>query len=207
MHSFSRNKVICNKFSRGSSSRIKKAFAVLTSILVLTFSSLSVSAATVYVPAIKQAYSNWCWAACAEMEAKGVYSAVTQDQYSIVTLIMGSGYPNVGANAYTTASACTIMTNSTKSFPVAALGYSYSQIMASINAGLPLIGIMGNVNGTTNLHDIVIYGYSTVSSVNYVCIVDPSTGYRTQKTYTSLANGSWYGSGSSFPYSGTIYTY
>lgn len=192
--------------SGGGLTKIKKVIASLTVLILLTFSTLSVSAATVNVPAVKQSFSNWCWAACAEMEGKGVNpsSSVTQD--TIVTLLFGSGSPNVGANAYTTATACSIGSSSTKTFYVATLGYSYSQIMASINAGYPLVGIMGNVNGTTNLHDIVIYGYTTVSSVNYVYIVDPSTGGCKQKTYTSIANGSWYGSGS-YPYSGTIYTY
>lgn len=55
---------------------------------------------------VKQAKSNWCWAACSEMVGKHYNSASGQNQYSIV-YHFNNNYDNVTATGAQTAAAAT----------------------------------------------------------------------------------------------------
>lgn len=97
------------------------------------------AATTVSVTPVHKAFSNWCWAACAEMAGKNVYPSSWCVQYTVVSLIKGSGNPNVGGTAYETASGCTIVTNSTKNYIVQNSTFSQPQIKNYINSGYALV--------------------------------------------------------------------
>ena len=177
----------------------------ISALLLMVSTTVHANAAvTVSVPAVQKAYSNWCWAACAEMAGKNIYHNSWYDQYSVVAMIKGSGNPNVGANAYETASGCTIVANSIKNFTVYNNTFSQSQIQNYINSGYALAAITGNPYGTLSLHDIIIYGYETKNGIEHLFIIDPDTGVGSEKTRASLIDGTWK-PGYSLPYFSTIY--
>ena len=138
------------------------------------------------------------------MAGKNVYTGSWCDQYTVVSLIKGSGNPNVGGNAYKTASGCTIVANSTKNFTVSNSAFSQPQIQNYINNGYALVAITGNAYGTSTLHDIIVYGYTAAGGAEYVCIIDPDTGQSLTVSRNSLIKGSWK-SGYNLPYFATIY--
>lgn len=74
--------------------KVKKAFALLLTLLFAFSITISVSAVSLNVYRIQQQKSNWCWAAAGEMIGKYAnFGARTQ--WDAVANIKGSNYPNV----------------------------------------------------------------------------------------------------------------
>lgn len=84
--------------------------------------------------------------------------------------------------------------------------FNQGDIQNYINSGYALVAITGNASSGNILHDIIIYGYDTSAGVDYVYLIDPSTGTSLFRTRGQLDNGSWK-NGVYLPYGGTIYPY
>ena len=184
----------------------KNGMGIVLAVVCMTLLAIESHAAsvTVSVATVRQSKSKWCWAACAEMFGRAEYPSANRNQYTLVAMIKGSTLPNEGANAYETASACSLMTNGTKVFNVYGSSFSTNRITSNINNGHPVIAITGPISALSDneLHDVLIYGYD-VSGVYHVELIDPADGLRKKRTYNSLISGVWCDSGI-YPYSATI---
>lgn len=84
------------------------SFILCYTVYLSTFNTYAKAAVinhVVPVSIVKQAKSNWCWAACAEMFGKSVYSSSARTQYDIVRYVKGSEV-NKTANVSECLTAC-----------------------------------------------------------------------------------------------------
>lgn len=83
--------------------KISKIVIICIVISIISTSFIFSADATVQytgvnVVSVKQARTNWCWAACAEVSGKNVYPGSTRTQYNVVTYIKGRSSINEGGS-------------------------------------------------------------------------------------------------------------
>lgn len=174
----------------------KRKFSILTLMLtlVITFSTTTtVFAATLDVERVKQAKTNWCWAATSEMIGTYQNGDSSRTQWDIVKYLKGSSYPNKGGTVsdikkaikYSSKDLVTYTSGST---------LSWSKHTSNINNSNPIaMWIDWNSGGA---HAVVCAGTKTSSGNNYLYVLDPwenttSTwyNYNSLKTGTQLETG------------------
>lgn len=174
-------------------SYIKKVVVALLCSTMIFFSSSFTSYAvsnTLSVTRVKQAKSQWCWAAAAEMVGKyGTSSSRTQ--WEVVNLIWGPTYPNVSGSVANMVSGVQYVSNYTKSAKSINVLLTLSNVQSYINAGKPMIARLAwNTSGG---HAIVLSGYSD----NRIRCIDPwENTSTTYYLYTSLNSGGTFLTGS-----------
>ena len=150
----------------------KKCLALICTIVIALMVPISVSAETVYVPAIAQEQSLWCWAACAQMVGGHYGSTLTQSD--IVRFVKGSVY-NVSANNSQIAQAAKYTTSRTH-YVTSVSSYSFSRLQNDINNGRPSIGGVGD-SSTSHVDECV------------VTVIVPATGIILDKSALTLPKG------------------
>ncbi len=163
----------------------KKCLALICTIVIALMVPISVSAETVYVPAIAQEQSLWCWAACAQMVGGHYGSTLTQSD--IVRFVKGSVY-NVSANNSQIAQAAKYTTSRTH-YVTSVSSYSFSRLQNDINNGRPSIGGVGD---SSTSHVYTLKGYYLVSGLpSKVELIDPYDATEYTVDWTSYIAGNW----------------
>lgn len=183
---------------------IKNCFIVLLislTIIVPTVNTYITAAEpdngfTLSIAPIKQAKSNWCWAACSEMMGKALTENANRDQWAIVKYISGNEcdfYPNTSASPNETIAGCKYACYNTKNFSFEQNTFTWNQIKDYIDSGKPLIGITFVYNYGTNKggHSTLITGYHIENSApakKYIYYIDPATKARHHVPYYDYCN-------------------
>lgn len=162
--------------------------------LVLVFSTtITASAATLDVTRVKQAKTNWCWAATSQMIGNYMNSSSNRTQWDVVAYVKNSSYPNTGGTTsdikkgikYASNDAVTYTSGSTR---------SWASHTSDIDTGNPIGVWMNWDNG--GAHALVCAGTKTSSGSNYLYIIDPWEDNTSEwYNYTSLKNGTQIQSG------------
>lgn len=151
----------------------------------------------VNVVSVKQARTNWCWAACAEVSGKNVYPGSTRTQYNVVTYIKGRSSINEGGAISEGAKGSRYVAYDKKSYGYTSSKWSFSQITASLNKGYAVQAGAGYYtdNNRNGGHRVVIYGTQFIdnSSGNfyYIDYFDPWDATTHHCTYSDFCDGSY----------------
>lgn len=165
---------------------------VITLMLVLS-TTITASAATLDVSRVKQAKTNWCWAATSEMVGTYVNSASSRTQWDVVAYIKGSNYPNVGGTTSNIKNGIKYASNNTVTYTSGST-LSWSKHTSNINDGYP-IAVWMNWD-SDGAHALVCAGTKTSSGSNYLYIIDPWENNTSEwYKYDSLKNGTTIQSG------------
>lgn len=180
---------------------IPRVMAVLLSIAVYlscvsTYASAGGFLYIANVTPVKQAKSNWCWAACAEMCGKSVDNSSTRTQYDVVEYIKCGQY-NSTANLGEILIACEYVTSFSKDFRNGTL--SAAKLSNYILSRQGVIAILSKNNGTIG-HDVVInqiltnviVGENSASSIYSIGFIDPWDGETHLSDFDAFCNGSYY---------------
>lgn len=162
--------------------RISKRIVVLLLLLAfILIAPVSTLADTLYVPVVRQAKSNWCWAACAEMVGRYEESGSTRSQWDVVMHVKGTS-DNVVGTAEETALGAAFVCYNVSSFVATHRAFNEADIQDTINrAGNPLVvGIVwGGIGGG---HMMVVDGYDS----GQVRVIDPADGSTRWMSYQTL---------------------
>lgn len=172
----------------------KRIIGVLVTVVLSLSMTITVFAATTLdVTRVKQAKSQWCWAAVGEMIGTYMNSSSSRTQWDIVAYVKGSSYPDEGGSdselvkgiKYASMDTVTYKSGST---------LSWDKHKSNISEGNP-IGVK-MVWDSSGAHALVCAGTKTSGGSNYLYIIDPS-GNNTSEwyKYTSLKNGTQIQSG------------
>lgn len=162
--------------------------------LTMLLMSLEASAAarSLAVIRVRQAKSQWCWAACCEMVG-GWRVSTSRDQWAVVNLIWGGTYPDLPGSVDNIVSGVQFVSGYTKSAKSVNEMLSYSSIQSNINASKPMVGLLRWNNGGG--HAIVFAGYNDDN--NKVRCIDPLENTATQYyTYNALKYSGTFSTGS-----------
>ena len=153
---------------------------------------------TINVTPVVQARSNWCWAACAEMTGKALYSSTDRTQYDAAYYFFHNYTTDEGVYINESAEVTSYIAYNTKylTFSYSALGF-YT-IQSHIQSGYPVQAALGQYSGgmRTGGHLVVVKGtaYNTATgaeqSVEYI---NPYNGNTYCCLYTAFCNGSYNG--------------
>ncbi len=150
----------------------KRSVVLLLLLALVLITPISASADTLNVRAVKQAKSNWCWAACAEMLGCYEEPGSTRSQWDVVMHVTGST-DNVPGSAEDAAVGAAFVCYNTSSFAATHRAFSKAAIKNMIdNTGNPLIvGIVWVDRDGYPVagHMMVIAGYDD----GQVMIIDP----------------------------------
>lgn len=182
--------------------RIKKPLVslILTLLLISLFSSSALAyTKTCNIPRVTQAKSNWCWAACDEMDGKwAYYDTSTRTQWDVVWHVKGwpwDPYPNEPGNIYETEDGAEYVTYDNKAFFNNWSPFSLAAIRDRIGLqpGKPFIALISSG------HMVVVNGADyTLDRVGYV---DPLNGTMYWVNYSDFCSGAIQGG----DYIGNVY--
>lgn len=160
---------------------------------------------TLGIKKVKQAKTNWCWAACAEMASNWENNSTGKTQWDIVQYVKGSfftPYPNESGTVSETEKGAEYGTNFLANYNSQTMACSLSFIKNILNKyGNPVCAGCGYYeNGKRKGgHMLVIHGCDNASKI-LVC--DPATGKSQWVSYNYFLDG--YGGRR---YDHTVYTY
>jgi hypothetical protein len=148
----------------------------------------STDAATLLIPKVKQKYSNWCWAASAQMVGRwSVPTNSSRTQTDAVIYTYGAPV-NYTATATQTKNAATYVAKNYATF-IPLTNMSLASIKNVVNSfNNPLIAGCINYNNAGYGHMVVIHG---VDTSNNLLICDPATGTSRYITYSTLQSYSY----------------
>ena len=142
---------------------------------------------------VQQAYSNWCWAACAQMAGKTMYSSSGRTQYSVVNYLYGDSmeqYPNVQGTLNDSTEGSKYVTYYNRGFASTTSAWGFTSIENHMAQNKPIQAGIGGYFGTVRMtgHMVIIYGTAHVEdstgSYWFVAYIDPDDG---QNHYTSFS--------------------
>ena len=178
-----------NKRKKKYAIRVFCALALLFSMVI----TVSAASTTLDVKRVKQAKSQWCWAAVGEMIGTYMNSSSSRTQWDIVAYIKGSKYPDdpgsdneiIKGIKYASMNTVTYTSGST---------LSWDEHVTNIESGYPIgVKMDWNSNGA---HALVCAGTKTIGQSNYLYIIDPWEDYSSELyKYTELKNGTTIHSG------------
>jgi hypothetical protein len=180
-----------------------KLFTCLALASVMSFSNISNSVhaytTELSINVVKQAKTNWCWAATAEMAGGRIYGNSNRTQTDVVSHVKGSSLPN---NAGTLAegkdgSEYMCYDSSLFTFKYSNTPFTITQIRTAINSAYPIQASIGYYSGSTRTggHRVVICGVdSSESRLQYINPWDGTSHWVTLATFKTglLATGSKY---------------
>lgn len=173
---------------------------VLTVVLAFTVSVFAYSSEVhhILVTPVVQAKTNWCWAACAEMAGKYMYSVSNRSQYDVVNYIKGTPgdlYPDVAGSIAETATGANYITYSNHSFSSIGMPFSFDAAHAALGNHHPVLAGCAHFTGTGHMVTI----YNTVKVIDagvtytYVNYYDPADGNGYVCTYSDFCDGTYNG--------------
>lgn len=188
---------------------IPRIIAVLLSIAVYlscvsTYASATAVSTVVSVTPVKQAKSNWCWAACAEMCGKTIYNKSPRDQYGVVQYVKHT-QDDVTGNGYDCLAGCEYVACNLKNFTYGML--DLSQLGSKFSQNQAVIAVIKQ-SGATKNHDVLLYGTQIVDGDGgtklYIDYIDPIDCWRYHVLFDDFCNGT---ANSYFGYKVTVMIY
>ena len=133
---------------------------------------------------VKQAKSNWCWAASGEMVEK--HFSGTLSQWANVDYIYpGENYPNKAASIYQTDQAIDHFQRVGENGNITLNPLSFTAVKYQTNENGPIVTFWAWYSGGG--HVVVCRGYDDASP-GYVYWVDPGDGYGHKNTFSWFDN-------------------
>lgn len=144
---------------------------VISLCLFLVVATTTVAYATIQtdgvsITGVRQAKSEWCWAASAQIAGKCVYPSSSRTQYSIVNHLKGATagtseemYPNESGSLSDSVAGSEYMTYGNVDFRSTYSKWGYSEIVTSLVRGYPVQAAAGYYNWIIREggHMVVIY--------------------------------------------------
>lgn len=186
----------------------KKIRIILLTFVIVTLLPLNttlkakadVASYQLSIAPIRQAKSNWCWAASCDMAGGWAYPSSTRNQWSVVKHVKGSllnPYPNVPGSLGNSKKGFEYMTHNTISFHYTSSKYTLGSIRTHIiNRSHPLqagAGYYDSNNVRTGGHMVVITGVNTAGYGEKICYLDPWDATEHWVNYSAFVNGSYNG--------------
>ncbi len=173
---------------------------MLTMLLCFVPLTNSVNATTQYhgvnIVEVVQAQSNWCWAACAEISGRNVFSNATRTQYDVVIFIKES-LVNEGGTLDESVRASQYVSNNRRNYNQTFSTWNFSQIVNSLRNGFAVQAAGGYYSGGNRVggHMVVIYGTQFVDNSSgllyYIDYFDPWDGTRHHCLFSEFCNGNY----------------
>jgi hypothetical protein len=154
------------------------------------------------ITGVKQAKTNWCWAACAEMAGTSVYPSSSRDQYDVVEHLKGTSstpHPNVSGSIRDSANGSEYVTHNNINFTSKSSKWNFSQIATSLSHGNPVQAGAGYYDGSTRNggHVVVIYMTQFIDGTSgtetYIDYLDPWDGASHHCSLDAFSDGSYNG--------------
>lgn len=159
-----------------------------------TYARASVINTVAPIHIVKQAKTNWCWAASAEMFGKSVYDSSTRDQYDIVKYIKGSEV-NATATVSECLTACQYSSYYTKSLDYT-YRLSFSEVGRRVAKGQGIFTALKK-DGTNMGHVVVVSATQFIDGnngiENNIDYLDPFYGKSYHCSYDEFYNGNYNG--------------
>lgn len=156
-----------------------------------TYARASVINSVAPIPIVKQAKSNWCWAASAEMFGKGVLSSSTRTQYDTVRYVKGSEV-NETANASECLNACRYASSNVKPLSFTSTRLSFSEVGRRVAKGEGIFTVLAK-EGTNLEHAVVVSATQFIDGnngiENNIDYLEPFYGKSYHCSYDSFCNG------------------
>lgn len=156
-----------------------------------TYARASVINSVAPIPIVKQAKSNWCWAASAEMFGKGVLSSSTRTQYTIARSVKGSEV-NERATYLECLKACRYASSNVKPLILTADQPGFNEIVKRVAKGEGIFTVLAK-EGTNLEHAVVVSATQFIdgsSGTEYnIDYIDPYYGISYHCSYDSFCNG------------------
>lgn len=151
----------------------------------------------VSVTPVKQAKSNWCWAACAEMAGKQFNPKSTKSQTDVVRKFYGNSLPNqLGSLGDVCCGATYVGSDGSEVDGIYVLydPMSFQALCYSLQHNEAVIGVFDN-SKTGVMHAMVLYGTQFIDdasgSQQKVNFINPSDGLRYTYKYSDLRSGAY----------------
>lgn len=154
------------------------------------------------IPRVLQEKTRWCWAACAEMAGKGVYSSSSRDKYDVVKYLKGTSsdpYPDVSGSLSDSVAGSEYVAYNRASFTSMYSTLSFNDITTNLQRGYPVqAAIAIHRDGKRyNGHMVVIYMTQFIDNSDGVSYeldyVDPGNAKSYHCTYSQFCDGSFNG--------------
>lgn len=151
-----------------------------------------------------QAKSNWCWAACAEISGKNVYSASNRTQFDVVAFIKGSSTNNEPAFLDESGRGSQYVAYNHKTYDYIYTEWNFSQIVNSLKKGYAVQASIGYYSNGIRIggHMVVIRGTQFIDNNSgmyyYIDYYDPWDGTNHHCLFSEFCNGN---------YNGMVYDY
>ncbi len=182
---------------------MKNKISVVICLILIVVMSFTVTAIayssevhqTLVTPVV-QAKTLWCWAACAEMAGKYMYSSSNRSQYDVVNYLKGTPsdlYPNVAGSISETATGASYITYNNHSFSSIGLPFSFDALHAALGNHQPVLAGCTYLSGGGHMVTI----YRTVKAIDggvtytYVSYYDPANGNGYVCTYSDFCDGTY----------------
>lgn len=173
--------------SRSLEFRPKLLFSIVfTLVFTLCFGALVFAGDIANYPIVKQEKTNWCWAGSSVSILKYKGKSVTQCDY--VKSVKGTSTCNNDSGSVFNSKDGLSYYGVSSSYYDTAL--SWSNLTGQVDSSYPVYVSWGWASGGG--HAVVIYGYYSAMSYNYVRYMDPWDGVKTSMLYTNFAGGSGY---------------
>lgn len=165
-----------------------------------TFATVQTESAN--ITEVKQAKSNWCWAACAEMAGTSVYPSSNRDQYDVVRHVKGKNsdpYPDKPGSIRDSANGSKYVAYNNTDFTSKNSKWNFSQIATSLSHGNPVQAGAGYYDGSkrTGGHVVVIYMSQFIDGASgtetYIDYLDPWDGASHHCSLDAFSDGSYNG--------------
>ncbi len=120
----------------------------------------------------QQQNSQWCWAACAQMEGKYLTGSF-RAQWEMVNFILGNPDANQGVNSLQLRNACKYATYNNHSFGETGSFLYYSSYKTNIDQSKPLVLWLSNYDYGSGNHVVFAYGYLPYENTDGIRFYDP----------------------------------
>lgn len=174
--------------------KLKTQIAAVWAVALMLLSSITVYAAytTINVDLVRQAKSNWCWAACLEMSAHYL-GYTTYDQWDIVKEVKGTAsnpYPDEpgGASAYKEGMEFATSNDYTATRTTGTI--SISSMNTYMEDHMPLIIALGTYSGTNRTSGHAVVVFSVDKANNRFKVRNPASDYETTYNYSTITSTS-----------------
>ncbi len=168
--------------------RTKKIIATLLACIMTVVAPISIYAGELFVSPVRQAMSNWCWAACDQMAGDYEIQGSARTQYDVAQYVLGSQV-NLGANIAQIAQGAEYVTYFYADYYGEVVTFSLSTLASYINnVGNPVIPVVvwfDEYGDPVAAHALLVCGHNTS---NQLKVIDPYTGTAEWMSYSNLCN-------------------
>lgn len=147
---------------------------------------------TIGVDLVRQAKTQWCWAACLEMNSHYL-GYTTYDQWDIVQNVKGTSsnpYPNEPGDASDYKEGMEFATNSDYTATRSSGTISISSMKSYMNNHVPLIIALGTYSNGSRKSGHAVVVYSVDSDNNRFKVRNPASDYETTYNYSTITDSS-----------------